>query len=175
MAKQLSEVLAGLYAEKYKMNFTAIRPPIGYGHGGQRPNVIKWFSDITSLPAVGKPFSVEVDGNSRHSLASADDVAELIRVLAKLPSSPHSAYNIGGAPTSLRMVADVVHQYIPDAEIEFGSQSISLESARGGIPYLLSMARAGEDLGVSCMPLEEAVLIHINDARAEAGLEPIKG
>jgi UDP-glucose 4-epimerase len=175
MAKQLSEVLAAQYAENYKMDFTAIRPPIGYGHGGLRPNVIKWFSDIVSLPAVGRPFSVEVDGTSLHSLASADDVAALLRILIKLPSSPHPAYNIGGPPTSLRTVADVVRKYLPDADIEFGKQSVSLESARGGIPYRLSMERAREDFGFSCMPLEEAVLIHINDARAEAGLEPLKG
>lgn len=175
MAKQLSEVLAAQYAENYKMNFTAIRPPIGYGHGGLRPNVIKWFSDIVSLPAVGKPFSVEVDGNSLHSLASADDVAALLRILIKLPSSSNSAYNIGGPPTSLRQVADVVRKYISDARIEFGEQSLSLESARGGIPYRLSMERAREDFGFSCVPLEEAVSIHINDARAEAGLAPLQG
>ena len=39
---------------------------------------------------------------------------------------------------------------------------------------MLSMARAREDFGFSCMPLEEAVLIHINDARQDAGLKPIK-
>jgi UDP-glucose 4-epimerase len=175
MAKQLSEVLAAQYAENYKMDFTAIRPPIGYGHGGLRPNVIKWFSDIVSLPAVGRPFSVEVDGTSLHSLASADDVAALLGILIKLPSSPHPAYNIGSPPTSLRTVADVVRRYLPDASIEFGEKSVSPDSARGGIPYRLSMARSREDLGFSCMPLEEAVLIHINDARAEAGLAPLKG
>ena len=134
IAKQLSEILAAQYAEKYEMNFTALRPPIGYGHGGQRPNIIKWFSDIVSLPAVGKPFSVEVDGTSLHSLASADDVAALIEILIKIPSSPHTAYNIGGPPTSLRDVAEVVRRYIPDAKIEFGNKSSSLDSAPGGIP-----------------------------------------
>jgi UDP-glucose 4-epimerase len=173
IAKQLSEILAAQYTEKYKMNFTALRPPIGYGHGGQRPNVIKWFSDIVSLPAVGKPFFVEVDGNSLHSLASADDVAAFIKILIKAPSSPHAAYNIGGPPTSLGNVAEVVHRYIPDAKIEFGNKSVSLDSARGGLPYRLSMARARQDFGFSCMPLEVAVLIHINDARNEAGLEPL--
>jgi nucleoside-diphosphate-sugar epimerase len=174
MAKQMSEVLAAQYAENYKMNFTAIRPPLGYGHGGLRPNVIKWFSDIVSLPAVGKPFSVEVDGTSPHSLASADDVAELIRILIKVPSSPHPAYNIGGPPTTLREVAEVVRNYIPDAKIEFGNKPLSIDSARGGIPYMLSMTKAIEDFGFSCMPLEDAVLIHINDARADAGLETLK-
>jgi len=158
--------------KKYKMNFTALRPPIGYGHGGQKPNVIKWFSDIVSLPATGKPCIMEVDGKSLHSLASADDVAALIKILIKFPSSPHTTYNIGGPTTTLRDVAEVVRRYIPAAMIEFGNESLSLDSARGGIPYRLSMDRAKEDFGFSCMPLEEAVLLHINDARQEAGLKP---
>ncbi len=174
IGKQLSEILAAQYAGLYGINFTALRPPIGYGHGGQRPNVIKWFSDIVSLPAVGKPFHVDVDGTSLHSLASADDVGAFIRVLIKVPSSPHAAYNIGGPPASLRTVADVVRRYLPDAKIEFGNQPASLDSARGGIPWMLSMARARQDFGFSCMPLDEAVLIHINDARSEIGLNPIK-
>jgi lipoyl(octanoyl) transferase len=36
------------------------------------------------------------------------------------------------------------------------------------------LARAKKDLGFSVLPLEEAVLININDARLDAGLEPIK-
>jgi len=136
--------------------------------------VVKWFSDIVSLPAVGKPFSVDEDGSSLHSLAAADDVAEFIRILVKVPSSPHPAYNVGGPPTCLRDVADVVRKYIPDARIEFGKQSPPGDRWRTGIPWKLDTSRARGDFGFSCMPLEEAVLIHINDARTEAGLEPIK-
>jgi nucleoside-diphosphate-sugar epimerase len=175
IGKQLSEILAAQYAGLYGMNFTAIRPPIGYGHGGQKPNIIKWFSEIISLPAVGKAFKLEADGTSLHSLASADDVAEFIRILVKAPSSPHPAYNIGGPPNSLRNVADVVRRYITDAKIEFGTRPVSIDSARGGLPWRLSMARAMDDFRFSCMPLEKAVLIHINDARSEAGMKPIKG
>jgi nucleoside-diphosphate-sugar epimerase len=175
IAKQLSEVLAAQYTANYGINFTAIRPPIGFGHGGLRPNVIKWFSDIVSLPAAGKPFSVEIDGTGQHSLASADDVAELIKILIKADSSPHTAYNLGGPPFTLRDVAGVVRRYIPDARIEFGSQPEAIDAAGKGIPWRLSMARAREDYGFSCMPLEKAVLVHINDARTEAGLEPIQG
>jgi nucleoside-diphosphate-sugar epimerase len=175
IAKQLSEILAAQYAELYGMNFTAVRPPIIFGHGGLAPNVIKWFSDIVSLPAIGKPFSVEIDGTSLHSLASADDVAALIKILIKAPSSPHTAYNVGGPPVSLRDVAEVVRRYIPDARIKFGNQPQSVDGAGKGLPSKLSMARARGDFGFSCMPLEAAVLLHISDARQEAGLEPIKG
>jgi nucleoside-diphosphate-sugar epimerase len=174
ITKQLSEILAARYTELYGMSFTALRPALGYGHGGLTPDVVKWFSDIVSLPAVGKPFSIEMDGSSRHSLASADDIAALIKILIKAPSSPHPAYNVGGPPTSLRDAAEVVRGYIPDARIEFGNQSPPDDPGRRGIPWKLSTARAKEDFGFSCMPLEEGVLIHINDARIEAGLAPIK-
>ena len=175
IAKQLSEILASQYAEKYGINFTAIRPPIGFGHGGRMPDIIKLFSDIVSLPAVGMPFSTESDGTDPHSLSSADDVGELIRLLVKAPSSPHPAYNVGGPPYSLRDVAAVVRRYIPDAVIEFGKKSPPPDRDKSGIPWKLSSARARDDFGFSCMPLEQAVLIHINDARTEAGLEPLKG
>jgi UDP-glucose 4-epimerase len=175
IAKQLSEILAAQYTEQYGLSLTAIRPPIIYGHGGMIPNVVKWFSDIISLPAVNKPFSVDVDGTGLHSLASADDVAALIRILIKAESSPHTAYNVGGPPTNLRNVAEVVRRYVPDARIEFGNQPQIIDAAGKGIPWKLSMARAREDFSFSCMPLDAAVLIHINDARTGAGLEPLTG
>jgi nucleoside-diphosphate-sugar epimerase len=174
IAKQLAEMLAARYAELYGLSLTALRPPVIWGHGGLAPNVIKWFSDIVSLPAIDKPFSVEVDGTNLHSLAPADDCAAFIKILIKAASSPHAVYNVGGPPASLRDVAAVVRRYIPRASIEFGSRSESIDAAKGGLPWKLSMARAREDFGFSCMPLEAAVLLHINDARLEAGLGPLK-
>jgi UDP-glucose 4-epimerase len=174
-AKQLSEMLAALYADNYGMAFTAIRPPIGFGHGGQIPDIIKLFSEVVSLPAVGKPFSTDSDGTDLHSLASADDVAAFIRLLVKAPSSPHPAYNIASPPCNLRDVADVVRHYLPDAVINFGDRPPPADPGKTGIPWKLSFARASDDFGFLCMPLEEAVLIHINDARTEAGLPLLPG
>ncbi len=175
LMKQFAEILAQQYAERYGINFTALRPPIGYGHGGLTPLTIKQFSDICSLPAIGQPFSADTDGNEPWSLASADDVAEITRLLLHLPSSPHPAYNVAGPPTSLRDVAEVVRRYIPDAVIEFGKQAASPDRGDFGIPWKLSTVRAREDLGFTTLPLEKAVLIHINDARLDAGMEPIEG
>jgi nucleoside-diphosphate-sugar epimerase len=173
LTKQLSEILAARYSDLYGIKFSALRPFLGYGHGGIFPPPIKQHSDLVSLPAVGKPFSSEMDGKSQASLSSADDVAALTRILIKAPSSPHPVYNIGSPPTSMSDVAEAVRKYIPDARIEFGNQRPSAEQARFGLPWKVSMIRARDDLGFSLMPLEEAVLIHINDARQEVGLKPI--
>ncbi len=174
LMKQFAEILAQEYTDQYGINFTALRPTIGYGHGGMFPLLIPQFGVLSSLPAVGKPFSVEADGTSTSSLASADDVAAIALILLKMPKSPHSAYNVGGPPTSFRDVAEVVRKYIPDAKITFGKQAPPPDRGKHGIPWKISMARVREDLGFTMLPLEDAVLTHINDARVEAGLPLIQ-
>jgi len=175
IAKQLSEILAAQYSRLYGINFTAVRPCIGYGHGGLTPPGNKQFCDLVSLPAVGKPFTATADGTNTVSLSAADDVAALARILIKLPSTPHSAYNVGGPPTSMRDVAAVVRRYIPAARIEFGDQAPPPDRGKFGIPWVISSDLARKDLGFELLSLEKAVLVHINDARQEAGLPPMKG
>lgn len=169
-AKRLAEIMAEQYEELYGIRSTALRPAIVSGHGAKEPYVVRWFSDIVSVPAVGQPLSYEIDGRSPWSLTSPDDVAELTRLLLRADSSPHPAYNVGGPPTTLRDVADAVRRYLPNAEITFGE-----ERGMEELPWKYSAALAKQDFGFTQMPLQEAVLIHINDARLEAGLPPISG
>ena len=173
VCKRFAEILADEYSTIYGMKFTGVRPTIGYGHGGVSP--AQYWSDMPSFAAVGKPFSMEMDGTSLSSLVCADDLGAFTRLLIKAPSSTHPVYNVGGPPTSARDLAAVVRKYIPNARIEFGGMKPPSPSGRAGLPWKVSMARAIADFGFSCMPIEKAVLIHINDARLEAGLEPIKG
>jgi len=134
LTKQLSEIMAEQYARLYDIRLSALRPFLGYGHGGIFPPIIKQFSDLVSLPAIGKPFSTDMDGRSPSALSSADDVAALTRVLIKAPSSPHPVYNIASAPTSMRDVAKAVLKYITDARIEFGGQSPPAGAAKASLP-----------------------------------------
>jgi len=173
ISKLYAEICAGQYERLYSMNFTGLRPTIGYGHGGKSP--AHHWSDIPSLAAVDKPCAVEGDGTDLSSLVSADDLAELTKILIKADKTPHPVYNVGGPPYSPRDLVKVVKQYIPDARITFSKNKIWDPEGKSGLPWLVSEARAKKDLGFSCMPIEKAVLIHINDARLEAGLKPIKG
>jgi UDP-glucose 4-epimerase len=173
VAKLYAEIMAGQYTRLYGMSFSGLRPTIGYGHGGRSP--AQYWSDMPSNCAVGKPYSMEGDGKGLSSLVSADDVAEFTRILIKAPSSPHPVYNVGGPPKCPRDLAEVIKQYIPDAKITFGKKPMMDKEGKTGLPWLVSEKRAKKDFGFSCMPIEKAVLIHINDARLEAGLKPIKG
>jgi nucleoside-diphosphate-sugar epimerase len=173
VCKKYAEIMAADYAQQFGMSLTGLRPTIGYGHGGRSP--AQYWSDMPSLCAVGKPFSMEGDGKGLCSLVSADDLAGITRLLIKAPSSPHPVYNVGGPPTSPRDMAAVVKKYLPDAKITFGKKQIIDPKGRTGLPWLVSCRRAKKDFGFTCMPLEKAVLLHINDARLEAGLKAIKG
>jgi UDP-glucose 4-epimerase len=172
VCKRFAEILADQYTQIYGMKFTGVRPTIGYGHGGVSP--AQYWSDMPSFAAVGKPYSMEMDGNALSSLVGADDLGIFTTKLIKAPSSPHPVYNVGGPPTSARDLAAVVKKLIPDAKIEFGTRTPP-GGGRGGLPWKVSQERGKADFGFECMPIEKAVLIHINDARTEAGLPPIKG
>jgi nucleoside-diphosphate-sugar epimerase len=171
VCKRFAEILADEYSQIYGMKFTGVRPTIGYGHGGASP--AQYWSDMPSFAAVGKPFSMEMDGTSLSSLVGADDLGIFTRLLIKAPSSPHPVYNVGGPPETAKHLAETVKKYVPDAKITFGTRTPPA-GGRGGLPWKVSMARSKADFGFDCMPIEQAVLIHINDARLEAGLPPIK-
>jgi len=172
VCKLYAEIMAGQYQKLYSMSFTGLRPTIGYGHGGRSP--AQFWSDMPSNCAVGKPFSMEGDGKGLASLVAADDVAEFTRILIKADASPHPVYNVGGPAQSPCDLAAVVKKYLPDARITFGKQPMMDKAGRTGLPWLVSGERAKKDFGFSCLPIEKAVLIHINDARTEAGMKEIK-
>ena len=105
VCKLYAEIMAGQYSRLYGMSFSGLRPTIGYGHGGRSP--AQFWSDMPSNCAAGKPFSMDGDGKGLSSLVSADDLAEITRLLIKAPSSPHPVYNVGGPPKSPQDLAEV--------------------------------------------------------------------
>jgi UDP-glucose 4-epimerase len=171
VCKLFAEIIAGQYANRYDIKFTGLRPTIGYGHGGRSP--AQYWSDMPSLVGVGKPYTTEFDGKGLSSLVSADDLAEFTRLLIKAPSSPHPVYNVGGPATSPRDMAEALRKLVPGAQVSFGERSMAFPG-RGGLPWKVSGVRANNDFGFSCLPLQQSLKYHINDARLEAGLAPMK-
>ena len=169
VCKRFAEIIADQYSQQYGIKFTGVRPTIGYGHGGRSPAGM--WSDMPSAVAVGKPYRMETDGNMSMSLVSADDLAIFTTMLVKAPSSPHPVYNVGTPLTSFKDVAAMIRRYIPNAVIEFGNKESPMGQRK---PLNVSSARAKTDFGFECMPLDKAVLIHINDARLEAGMAPLQ-
>ena len=112
LCKCLAEVFAAQYDELYGIKSTALRPCIGYGHGGKDPVFVRWFSNIVSLPAVGKPVHLECTGNWQFSTILSDEVGEFTRLALHAASSPHSGLQPGrpaGDPADFAAVGQEVH------------------------------------------------------------------
>ncbi len=167
VCKLFAEIIASQYSQRYGMNFTGLRPTIGYGHGGRSP--AQYWSDMPSAVASGQPYHMEMDGRGLSSLVSADDLGQFSRILVKAQSSPHPIYNVGGPPCSAREMAEELRKLVPGCQISFGEKPM-IFPGRGGLPWKVSMARARADFNFSCLPLEESLKIHLDDARMEAGI-----
>ena len=96
-------------------------------------------------------------------------------MLLKSPSSPHPVYNVGGPPTTIEEAVEAALKYVPDAKIAYSDEPSPRAGKEAGLPWLVSGEKAKKDFGFTCLSLEEAIRIHMNDARSEAGMEPIEG
>ena len=97
-----------------------------------------------------------------------DDCAEQLVRLALKPQLSHFAYNSSGYSVSAGEFACLVRHWLPDAEIAF-------DKSKPASPLVddLDGARMIQETGFTPRPLREAILAHINEARAEAGMPPL--
>jgi nucleoside-diphosphate-sugar epimerase len=167
--KILNEFMAQKYVEKHRISLACARPPVVFGHGRKRGAVL-WAEHFVSLPAVGKPVSLPFSAASRDCWVYVDDCAEQLVRLALKPQLSHFAYNSSGYSVSAGEFAGLVRRWLPDAEIAF-------DESKPATPLVddLDGARMIRETGFTPRPLSEAILAHINEARAEACLPPVGG
>jgi hypothetical protein len=80
----------------------------------------------------------------------------------------HRIYISGGHLATIKDMADTVRSIIPGAQITTGDQAVPHI-------YRVDNSRMLADIGYEIAPLRVRVLEHINDARREAGIEPVSG
>src|SRR6266511_4407110 len=166
MHKIFNEFQAAQYIKNYGMSITGVRPANVTG-----PDKVRGSTDhvqLITLPAQGKP--VHLPGKSFMRLPIyVEDIAEVfVRVLlADAPRYP--IYNSGGTPISLGELADLVREFLPDAQISFENEGGLEESGT----YLVDNTRLRQEFDVEYPPFRTWVLEIINDVRRQEGLPPI--
>jgi len=166
MHKIFNEFQAAQYIKNYGMSITGVRPANVTG-----PDKVRGSTDhvqLITLPAQGKP--VHLPGKSFMRLPIyVEDIAEVfVRVLlADAPRYP--IYNSGGTPISLGELADLVREFLPDAQISFENEGGLEESGT----YLVDNTRLRQEFDVEYPPFRTWVLEIINDIRRQEGLPPI--
>ena len=159
MHKIFNEWQAQDYREKHGMEITAIRPANVTGPDKIVGSVDHVFC-ITD-PARGKPVSFPYKDAMRCPV-HVDEIAEIFARVIMKDKPEHMAYNTGGQPISLGELADIVREYLPDAQISFEKETGGKELSGN---YLIDNTRLVQEFGVQYRPYRERVLQIINDIR----------
>ena len=167
MMKVLNEFMAQKYVTKHSISLATVRPPVVFGHGRKRGSVL-WAEAFASNPALGQPAQLPFSADSRETWIYKDDCAEQMIRLALKPQLAHFAYNNGGDCVSGHELAAAVRHWLPDAKIDF-------DESKPSTPLIdwQDGRRLETEIQFTPRPLLEGVRAHINQARLEAGLQPV--
>ena len=167
MTKAANDFIAGKYIQQFGVDLRGIRLCTVFGHGRSTGMTGLLGGLLTSLPAVGKPVDIPLSPSEASAMIYVEDVAEIFLRAVQSDNLKSPVYISGGHLATLGEMAGMVKRFIPEAEITLGD---------GPVPhvYLVDNSRMLRDIGYELPPLEDRVLDHINEARRESGLEPIR-
>lgn len=161
--KMFNEYQASQYNRVYGMNITGIRPPNVTGYDkvrGSTDHVL-----CITLPAEGLPANFPYKSMTRLPL-HVDEIAEIFTRVTLADSSNYEVYNAGGTPISLGGIADIVKEFIPDAQITFDDEG-GLEHSDN---YLVDNSRLLTEYELEYAPYRDRVLQMINEVREHHGM-----
>src|ERR1700722_6758098 len=167
MHKIFNEWQAQDYREKHGMEITAIRPA-----NVTAPDKIVGSGDhvyCLTTPAPGKPGTFPYKDAMRCPV-HVDEIAEIFARVIMTDKPKHMAYNTGGQAISLGDLADIVREFLPDAQITFDKEVGGKELSGN---YLIDNTRLVSEFGIQYRPYRERVLQIINAIRKEEGQPPI--
>ena len=100
-----------------------------------------------------------------------EDIAEAFVRVSLADSSHYPIYNSGGHPISLGDLADMVREFLPDAQISFANEGGLEESGN----YLVDNSRLLDEFELQYAPFRQRVQEIINEVRADSGLPLVAG
>ena len=166
MTKAANDFAAGRYRERYDMDIRGVRICTVFGHGRVTGMTGMIGGLMMSLPAIGRPVNMQFDPNEASPMIHAEDAAEIFVQVSLSNNLQHPIYISGGHLATIQDIANIVKEYMPEAQITTGDRPVPHV-------YLVDNSRMLSDIGYEMAPLRVRVLEHMNDARAEAGLPPL--
>ena len=154
-------------SQKHGVSIACVRPAVVFGHGRKRGSVL-WAEAFATEPALGRDREAAVFPAFARHLDLQGRLRRATRPPRLKPSLAHFAYNNGGASVTAEEIAAAVRHWLPEA----GSNSTK-RSRRTPLIDWQDGARLETEIGFTPRPLVDGVRAHINEARKEAGLEPV--
>ena len=167
MHKIFNEWQAQDYREKHAMEITTIRPANVTGPDKVVGSVDHVF--CITHPARGKPVNFPYKDTMRAPI-HVDEIAEIFARVVMKDKPDHSIYNTGGHTISLGELADIVREFLPDAQITFDNENGGRERSGN---FMIDNSRVVTEFGMQFRPYRERVLQIINEVRTDEGKPPI--
>src|SRR3954452_25434530 len=168
MHKIFNEWQAQDYRDKHGMEITTIRPANVTGPDKIFGSVDHVF--CVTNPARGKPVNFPYKDSMRAPV-HVDEIAEIFARVVMKDQPDHAIYNTGGHTISLGELADLVREFLPDAQITFDHETGGRERSGN---FMIDNSRVVQEFGMQFRPYRERVLQIINEVRAEEG-KPLIG
>jgi nucleoside-diphosphate-sugar epimerase len=166
MTKAVNDFAAARYRALHGLDIRGVRICTVFGHGRVTGMTGMIGGLMISLPAVGEPIDLPFDPTELSPMIHAEDAAQIFVRAALAEHLNHPVYISGGHLCNISDMADIVRSIIPDAQITTGARKVPHI-------YLVDSSRMLADIGYEIAPLEMRIRDHINDARREAGLDPV--
>ena len=154
--------------DSHGLDLIGVRICTVFGHGRVTGMTGMIGGLLMSLPAIGKPVNMPFHEDEPSPMIHAEDTAEIFVRASLAENLNHRVYISGGSLCTIKDMADIVRSIIPGAQITTGDQLVPHV-------YNVDNSRMLADIGYEIAPLRQRILEHINDARAEAGMDPLNG
>ena len=167
VSKIFNEHQADWYNRAYDMAITGVRPANITGPDKVRGSMNHVQCQV--LPARNEPIHFPYRDMMTLPL-HVEDIAEVFLRVTLAEETHYSIYNSGGNSLNLGELADLVREFLPEAEITF-------EEDEGGYDlsslYLMDNSRLVEEFEVQYAPFRQRVMETLNDVRLGEGLPPV--
>ena len=166
LTKLANDFSAGQYIKKFNLDLRGVQICTVFGYGRVRGMTGLIGGLLMTNPAIGQSVEIPADPSEASPMIYVDDVAEIFVRLLFSKELKHYRYLSGGHLATLGEMADIVKEYLPDADITLGT---------GKVPhiYLVDNSNLVADIGYELAPMKECILAHINEARESVGLASI--
>lgn len=159
--KLMNERVASWYRSRHGLDVVIVRAAAILGAYNTM-----WPAKLLNPVVRGETGKIKFGDDMKTNLVWVDDLATLYASVALAESVPHEIYNASGWDTSVAEVAAIAGQRLPGAKFAFGD--------RGGpeptYPVSYDNSRARNDFDWSPAPLEEAVGLHLEQAKTMGSL-----
>ncbi len=167
VSKTFNEHQADWYNRAFDMAITGVRPANITGPDKVRGSMNHVQCQV--LPARNEPVHFPYRDTMTLPL-HVDDIAEVFLRVTLAEETQYSIYNSGGESTSLGALADIVREFLPEAEITFGEDEGGRELS--GL-YLMDNSRLVEEFEVEYAPFQQRVAETLNEVRRAEGLPAV--